>query len=125
MTKLEVLLNQFQRATQRFKEVLEEKKTTIIRDSSIKRFEFTFDLSWKAIKTWLEEKKGVICNSPKECFREAYRQRLISYEDVWIQMTDWRNISVHTYKENLAEALYADLPKALKHFEELLENLMR
>lgn len=123
MSKLEALIGQFKKATQRFSEVLAVKKTTIVRDSAIQRFEFTFDLSWKAIKTWLEEKKGVICNSPKECFREAYRQKLIDYDKVWIKMTDWRNASVHTYKEELAESLYAELPKALEHFQQLLENL--
>ena len=123
MTKFDALRNQFKKAAQRLSEVLADKKTTVVRDSAIKRFEFTFDLSWKAIKTWLEEKKGVLCNSPKECFREAYRQKLIDYDEIWIQMTDWRNASVHTYKEELAEGLYADLPKALEQFKKLLKNL--
>jgi nucleotidyltransferase substrate binding protein (TIGR01987 family) len=59
MTKLEALKNQYQKAVKRLDEILKEEKSDIVRDSAIKRFEFTFDLSWKLLKTYLEEEKGV------------------------------------------------------------------
>lgn len=116
MTKLEALKKHYQKAVNRLEEVLKEKKNDIVRDSAIKRFEFTFDLSWKLLKAFLEEEMGVVCASPKECFRQAYRNGIIEYDEFWLKMTDWRNEIVHVYKEEFAEDLYKKLPEALKDF---------
>lgn len=121
MTKLEALIKQFEKALGRFREVMDMPKTDVIRDSAIQRFEFTMDLSWKMLKAFLEEKKGVICTSPKECFREAYRQGIIEYDDDWIKLVDIRNETVHTYNEKKAEEVYHQLPNALEHFKVLFK----
>lgn len=123
MTKLEAQIKQFAQALGRLKEALSLPQSDIVRDSAIQRFEFTLDLAWKAVKTYLEDKKGVICASPKECFREAYRQGLVQYDDVWIQLIDLRNETVHTYNEETAERIYSQLSGAVKRFEELLSRL--
>ena len=56
----ERLKNKFKNLTNalnRLKEVLENKDTefTIKRDSTIQRFEFTIELFWKFLKTYMEE----------------------------------------------------------------------
>lgn len=122
MTTLDAVRKQYQKALGRFEEILKEKKSVIIRDSAIKRFEFTFDLAWKLIKAYLKEEKGVTCRSPKDCFREAFRQGLIDYDDLWIKMTDWRNEAVHTYSEEFADALYRKLAKVFQCFKNLEEG---
>ncbi len=123
MSKLETILEQFQNALKRFEDVLHQPKNEYIRDSAIQRFEFTFDLSWKFIKVFLEENKGIICASPKGCFREAYRQGLLEYDDFWLEMTDMRNKTVHLYQEILAEEIYMQLPKVLMYFKVLLQAI--
>jgi len=123
MSKLISILEDFKKAVFRLEEVLKEKKTDITRDSAIKRFEICFDLSWKTIKAYLEEKKGVVCTSPKSCFRETFKQSLIEYDNFWLSLTDARNDSVHVYNENLAEKTYTILPKALEYFKKLLDNI--
>jgi nucleotidyltransferase substrate binding protein (TIGR01987 family) len=123
MTKEESLKQQFRNAVARLIEVLQEKKTDIIRDSAIQRFEFTFDLSWKVLKEILEVEYGVTCASPKKCLRDAYKQGIITYDDLWMDMTDWRNAAVHTYNEELADSLYEKLPRALEKFKYLAEQI--
>lgn len=123
MSKLDSILEDFKKAVLRLHEVLEQEKNDIMRDSAIKRFEIVFDLAWKTIKAYLEEKKGVVCASPKPCFKEAYKQSLIEYDNFWLELTDARNETVHVYNEDFAEKTYALLPKALIYFKELLENL--
>ena len=123
MSKQNRLIEQFKKATERFEEILKQPKTEIIRDAAIKRFELLFDLSWKVTKEWLEQNKGIICRSPKDCFREAYQNGLIAYDDYWLQMTDWRNEAVHTYQEIFADELFEKLPEALKYFQALREKL--
>ena len=123
MTKLEALRRQYQKAVTRFDEILKKKKSKIIRDSAIKRFELTFDLSWKVTKAYLEEQKGITCVSLKDWFRQAYRQGLINYNELWLRMADWRNQAVHTYTEKFADALYKKLPRLLKLFRQLQKNI--
>ena len=125
MTKFEATFKQFEGALNRFKEVLSVPKTDIVRDSAIQRFEFTLDLSWKTVKAFLEEEKGIVCASPKECFREAYRQGIIDYDNEWLKFVDMRNETAHIYKEETAEKIYAHLPNVLKHLEILYKKINR
>lgn len=123
MNKLTSVKKQYDKALLRLEEILKKKKNEIIRDSAIKRFEIVFDLSWKLIKIFLEEEKGISCFSPKDCFREAFRQGLINYDEIWLKMSDWRNLAVHTYSEKFAESLYKKLPKVLKYFKDLKRKI--
>lgn len=125
MSKLESVMKQFEKAIGRLEEALNMPETEIVRDSAIQRFEFTIDLSWKTVKAFLEERKGIVCTSPKECFREAYRQGIIGYEEDWLKLVDMRNETVHTYNEEIAERIYKELPNALKHFIALLASIKR
>jgi nucleotidyltransferase substrate binding protein (TIGR01987 family) len=53
--KFDNLLIQLKEAYARFEEVMQEKKTMIVRDSAIQRFEFTFELVWKTLKAYLQK----------------------------------------------------------------------
>ncbi len=125
MLKLEANIEQFSQALKRFKEALLEEKTDLIRDASIKRFEFTLDLSWKTLKKFLEEKKGIVCNSPKGCFREAFANGLIPYNEIWLKMVDWRNETSHIYNEEIADEIYSNLKHVRKALELLLDIFKR
>ncbi len=125
MTKLETIQKKYKSAIKRFEKALDRPHDEFLRDSCIVRFEFTFDLCWKFLKLYLEEKKGIVCPSPKECFREAYKQGIIAYEEVWLDITNWRNEAVHTYSEKFANGLYKKLPKVLEHFKKLEKVLQK
>lgn len=124
MKKYDAALQEFRDALDRFEEVLREQKTEFIRDSAIKRFEIVFDLSWKVIKAWLED-HGTTCASPLGCFKEAYRQSLIDYEQIWLDLVKTRNKTAHTYSLKLAEEVYAALPEALPAFQKLAAALQK
>lgn len=123
MSKSEALINQFSQALQRLDEVLAVPENDISRDSAIQRFEFTLDLAWKSVKAFLEESKGLTCNSPKDCFRQAFQQQLIAYNDVWIELVDIRNETVHTYNLDKAKQTYSHLKEASTLFHELQSSL--
>ncbi len=123
MTKTKSLKKQFEKSVNQFERVLKKKKTEFIRDSAIKRFELTFDIAWKLVKAVLEEEKGVSCFSPKDCFREAFRQKIIDPDPMWLRIVDLRNFSVHIYDEKFADDLYKRLPKILKMFKVLQKSL--
>ena len=71
----------------------------------------------------MEEKKGINCASPKECFREGYRQGILEYEEKWIDFVDMRNETAHTYYEKTAKEIYQALPDTIGHFEKLLNSI--
>ncbi|KAF0134369.1 MAG: nucleotidyltransferase [Candidatus Saganbacteria bacterium] len=121
-SKYIVLLDEFKRAFKKFEEIMKEKKTEIVRDSAIKRFELTYELMWKTLKAYLEA-KGIRVFSPKDAIRAAFQQGLIPENDDWINIIDIRNLTVHTYKEALAEEVYNDLKKYLPLIKNLIENL--
>lgn len=120
--KLYPIFEDFGKALKRFREVLNLKKTDIVRDSAIKRFELCFDLSWKSIKIFVAM-EGLECYSPRSCFKFGFQLGLFKYNEVWMEMVEARNLSVHLYAEKSADELYKDLPKFLKLFEELHDNL--
>lgn len=125
MTKLDALKKQFSAALIRMDEVMRKQKDALIRDAAIKRFEFTFDLAWKTMRAFLEERKGITCTSPKECTQEAFHYGLIAHDDLWMRIPEWRNQLVHEYSEEFADDLYGELPKILTAFHGLMEALQK
>ncbi|MBT6391338.1 MAG: nucleotidyltransferase, partial [Candidatus Marinimicrobia bacterium] len=51
-------LQSLNRAIKQLEKVLKEEKSEFIRDAAIQRFEFTYELLWKTLKTHLEEIHG-------------------------------------------------------------------
>lgn len=125
MTKYESSKSDFVSALMRLKEVLAIPKTAVTRDSAIQRFEFTLDLAWKTTKTFLEDSRGIRCASPKGCFKVAFAQGLIEHDPFWLDLVDLRNDTVHTYKEELAESVFAQLPRSVEYFDRLTSCAQR
>ncbi len=128
MDKLIKQLNDFDKSLRRLKEALDiasENKNNrlfiFLRDSSIQRFEFTFEIFWKMTKSALLYFEGVECNSPKSCMRELFRNQYINEEEAnkLIQMIDDRNLTSHTYNEEVADILF----QKLETYIELMKNV--
>ena len=75
---------------------LAEDLTDIYVDVLVKRFEFTFEMSWKAMQRLLSF-KGIEANNPRACFREAFQQQWINNESTALSMIEMRNTTAHTY----------------------------
>jgi hypothetical protein len=107
MDKSDIQLDELKRAIRRLREALDLPKSDIIRDSVIQRFEFTVELSWKALQRYLKASGISESLTPKNTFREAAKLGVVSDPEAWIRFIDARNLSSHTYKESLAEEVYA------------------
>lgn len=92
---------------------LSDEFAVVIRDAAIQRFEYTFEAVWKFLKEYLKEKEGVVCNSPKVCFRQIFSSGFLNENEteVCLEMTDRRNDTSHTYKEKVAQVIYSNLRK--------------
>jgi len=112
MEKLTLRLDAAARALSTLEAILNESFTVIVRDAAIQRFEYTFESVWKLVKFYLYEMEGVVCNSPKSCWRELLTIGLADETEVaqLLAMTDDRNLTSHTYVESVAQAIYQKLP---------------
>jgi len=91
-----------------------------------KRFEYTYEALWKTVKEFLRL-RGLECNSPKSCFKEAFKEGLIpeDYEEIFFNMILLRNRLVHIYDEAMAKEIYTELKKEkfLKAIGDVIKNL--
>ena len=110
----------YHRALERLDIALEKDADTddMYLDATIQRFEFCFELAWKLIKAVLEY-EGIEANSPRGCIREGWKQGLISDAEAWLEMMEKRNLSSHTYDENVAREIYHDVKE---RYAALLES---
>lgn len=75
-------------------------ESTVIRDGCIQRFEFTFELSWKSLREYMED-QGASMDAvfSKQVFKAAFAARLIADEQVWLDMLSSRNVTSHVYDD--------------------------
>jgi nucleotidyltransferase substrate binding protein (TIGR01987 family) len=118
-------IGDFQRALERFEEALDIPRThPLAIDGTIQRFEFSFELAWKAIKV-IALRFGADRRSPREAIKAAYGFSWIHEEALWLKMLDDRNLCSHTYKEEIAQAVYERLPMYAKIMRELGTSLSK
>lgn len=108
-----------------WEEALGEPYSAIVRDATIQRYEFSFELLWKVVKLFLFEYEGISCNSPKSCFRSLKSVLHLTEVDVelCLQMTQDRNLSVHTYSEKFAQALFRKTKRYFKISRKILAGI--
>ena len=96
-------LDEFKKAVSRLEEATRHEKNDFLRDSVIQRFEFSVELAWKSAKRVM----GTSTAAPKDVVREMAQSGYIDDVAIWLTAIDMRNLSSHTYKEDLAEQVYA------------------
>lgn len=83
----------------------------IVRDAAIQRFEYTFEAVWKAAKLYLREKEGLEQGSPKGVVRACLQSGILTdgQARLALELVDDRNLTVHTYNEELAKRIFSHL----------------
>lgn len=67
----------------------------------IQSFEFTFELSWKTLKDYLES-MGTNVDFARDTLKEAFAIQIIKDGHLWLDMLDKRNLLSHTYNRKQA-----------------------
>jgi nucleotidyltransferase substrate binding protein (TIGR01987 family) len=124
MERLLLKYKDAEKALKTLEEISRESFSIIVRDASIQRFEYTFEALWKFIREYLKEKEGIIANSPKSCFREIFTLGILAEDETekCLKMTDRRNDTSHTYKEEVAEIIYSELNDYVNLIKTVMER---
>ena len=91
-------------------------------DVMVKRFEFTYEMAWKALKRYLDY-LGFEVKNPRATFKEAYAQEIIIDENIWLDMIEQRNLSSHVYDEYQIKELLDKAEAYGKTFIKLKESI--
>lgn len=99
----------------------------IIKEGIVQRFEFTHELAWKVMQDILKAQGEVDIFGSKTATRVAFNRGLISQGEVWLDMIETRNITVHTYDEKILNLQFRKITQDyLPHFlqfEQRIEQL--
>jgi nucleotidyltransferase substrate binding protein (TIGR01987 family) len=82
----------------------------VVRAGVIQNFEFTYELCWKFMKRYLADQLGstsVEGTSRMELFRLSAENKLIEDVATWKTYHDYRNLTTHTYEEDIALEVFS------------------
>lgn len=121
MERFEQKKEDFFNAFDRLKEAIQEEPTEVVIDGVLHRFEFTFELSWKLLKYYMEY-LGLVetTGSPRETIQNGFKQHIIEDGEDWIEMMISRNNLSHIYDEKTSREIY---DKIKNKYVDLLEKL--
>lgn len=111
-----------EKALQRLIEASKQPSTVFNQDSTIQRFEFTFEAAWKLMKT-IAELEGLDAPSPKRAIRQSAVMELIDDPGKWFEFLNNRNLTVYTYKEDIAQKVYKSAKEFIPYIEKLLTSI--
>ena len=95
----------------------------------IQSFEICFELAWKVLKDYLQQ-KGINSLLPKDVIKEAFSTEIIKNGQVWIDMINTRSSTSHEYNidkvnviiKNISSNYYEELQLFNKEIEKFNEK---
>ena len=98
-----------------------------MRDSAIQRFEYSIDTFWKFLKIYLQEvaKVEIESASPRSILRQSLHNQIINeneFKTLITGITD-RNLTSHSYNEQLADQIIHNLPKYYSVMDMVLQRI--
>ena len=71
----------------------------------IKAYEFTFELAWNVMKDYFEYQGNNNLRGSRDAFRVAFKNNIIDDVKTWMKMIETRNITSHTYNEEIVDEI--------------------
>ena len=71
----------------------------------IQAFEYTHELAWKTLSDFLAYQGHTGINGSRDASREAFKLGLVEKGEVWMDMIKSRNLTSHTYNEDVTEEI--------------------
>jgi nucleotidyltransferase substrate binding protein (TIGR01987 family) len=81
----------------------------ILKEGLIQRFEYTHELAWNVMKDYAEYQGNTAIGGSRDATREAFSIQIIENGRIWMDMINSRNISSHTYHEEVALEIFTKI----------------
>jgi nucleotidyltransferase substrate binding protein (TIGR01987 family) len=103
----------FVKAFSQFKEAVslaqQRQLSNLEEQGLIQAFEYTHELAWNTLKDLLESRGARNLYGSKDATREAFKRGLIENGEIWMDMINSRNLTSHTYDEDVASKIVSDI----------------
>ncbi|MBI2603280.1 MAG: nucleotidyltransferase substrate binding protein [Deltaproteobacteria bacterium] len=100
-----------------------EKPSEVERAGIIQAFEYSYELIWRALKAYAED-QGLSAPSPRSAFKAGFQLGVIREEKIWLDVLEARNLTTHTYQEDVAKDIYERVVKKfVPEFKNVLAGL--
>ena len=117
-------IDDYLKALGQLEKAAQQPKDEYLRDSVIQRFEFTHELAWNMLKLRLEE-EDIFVRTPRETMQTALQAGLIEDGNAWSDLQKMRNLTSHTYNEDLADDVYTYIiEQGVQLFKQLAQKAM-
>ena len=126
MERLRQRLAIARQALQTLEEVIHIPNPTLIeRDATIQRFEYSFEVVWKAAKQYLRDREGIDVASPKGVIRKCREVGVLNEAEAIhaLEMADDRHLTSHTYNDRLAQEIYLRIKRYFPLLNQWLERM--
>lgn len=125
ITALENAENRLQEMLARYNK---EHDDEAVRDSVIQRFEFTYSIALKTLRKYFIERAFVLEEVNQMSFNEMIRTAsqlnlLVSNLEKWTVYREMRNITSHTYDEEIALQVVSIIPDFSKEIAYLITRI--
>jgi nucleotidyltransferase substrate binding protein (TIGR01987 family) len=119
---------QFNKALLTLEQAIGMEDNVLVKDAVIQRYEYTFELSWKLMKSILKY-QGVELTFSREILKESFAVGWINDALIWDNMLIDRNLTSHVYQENKADESYQRIVNTyfneLVRFSEKIKEVIR
>lgn len=85
----------------------------------IKAFEFTHELAWNVMKDYFEYQGTTSIMGSRDATRQAFQRNLIIDGEGWMEMIKSRNMTSHTYNQDIADEISA---KVISEYFQLFQE---
>jgi nucleotidyltransferase substrate binding protein (TIGR01987 family) len=75
----------------------------------IQAFEYTYELAWNSLKDYFEAQGETNLHGSRDTFRLAFKRGVIEDGETWMDMIGSRTLTSHTYNEDVAKKIAADI----------------
>ncbi|KAA0988708.1 nucleotidyltransferase substrate binding protein [Dyadobacter aurulentus] len=97
------------------------------RQGIIQAFKYTHELAWKVMQDFFVYQGNTEIRGSRDATRQAFSTDLIADGESWMEMVKNRNLTSHTYNEEISEEIYTNIvdrfyPLFMK-FQETMERI--
>ncbi|MDR3012288.1 MAG: nucleotidyltransferase substrate binding protein [Chitinispirillales bacterium] len=104
----------------------ERELTEAERMGLIQSFEFTFELAWNLMKDYLHHKGISRIVGSRDAIRNAFKNDIIENGEIWMDMIERRNETVHAYDEEVAIRVVNSVSDSyIEEMEKLLKTMRK